>query len=127
MQVANNSTTTTTTTHIVRAYYDTWRNGIASFDAQRLRDLLAADFVYDGPIAGRRAGPEPFLIGLGRFVDTLKSMRMLQHIQAGDESAAVYDCDLTTPTGMFRFAEFLQIHNGKIQEIKLVFDATQFR
>src|SRR5438093_13488846 len=91
MQVASDSTTTTT--HIVRAYYDTWRNGMGSFDAQRLRDLLAADFVYDGPIAGRRAGPEPFLIGLGRFVDTLKSIPMLQRIQAGDESAAVYDCD----------------------------------
>jgi ketosteroid isomerase-like protein len=122
MLVANNSTT-----QIVRAYYDTWQNGMGSFDAGRLRDLLAPDFVYDGPIAGRRVGPESFVVGLGRFVNTLKSMRMLQQLQVGDESAAVYDCDLTSPAGTFRFAEFLRVRNGKIQEITLVFDATRFR
>jgi hypothetical protein len=114
-------------TQIVRAYYDAWQNGMGSFDEGRLRELLAPDFVYEGPIAGRRVGPEPFLIGLGRFVSTLKSMRMLQQLQVGDESAAVYDCDLTSPAGTFRFAEFLRVQNGKIQEIKLVFDATRFR
>ncbi len=122
MQVANESTT-----QIVRAYYDTWQNGMGSFDDGRLRELLAPDFVYEGPIAGRRVGPESFVIGLGRFVNTLKAMRMLQQLHAAGESAAVYDCDLTSPAGTFRFAEFLRIENDKIHEVKLVFDATQFR
>jgi ketosteroid isomerase-like protein len=122
MLVANDRTAA-----LVRAYYDTWQIGMGSFDEGRLRDLLAEDFVYEGPIAGRRPGVESFLIGLGRFASTLKRLRMLQQLYAEGESAAVYDCDLTSPAGTFRFAEFLRVKDDKIQEVKLVFDATQFR
>ena len=35
---------TDTSTDLITAYYDTWKNGIASFDEARLRGMLAQDF-----------------------------------------------------------------------------------
>jgi ketosteroid isomerase-like protein len=115
------------TTKVIEAYYATWKNGIASFDEAGLRDILGADFVYEGPIAGRRPGVESFTQGLKAFVKTLKSMRMIAQVRNGNEAAFLYDCDVSQPAGTFRFAEFVRVGDGRIQEVKLVFDATEFR
>jgi hypothetical protein len=45
---------------------------------------------------------------------------------ASETSPLLYDCDVSQPVGTFCFAEFLRINDGKIQEIKLFFDATGF-
>jgi len=116
-----------TTTELVNAYYSTWKNGIESFDEARLRGMLAPDFVYEGPIAGRRPGADSFVRGLTGFVKTLKALRMLSELHVGKEAAFLYDCDVSQPEGTFRFAEFLRVDDGKIHEIRLVFDATEFR
>jgi ketosteroid isomerase-like protein len=115
------------TTDVIEAYYATWQNGIGSFDEAGLRRLLAADFVYDGPIAGRRPGVESFTQGLKAFVKTLNRLRMIAQLRNGNEAAFLYDCDVSQPAGTFRFAEFLRVGDGQIHEIKLVFDATEFR
>ena len=115
------------TTDVTEAYYATWQNGIDSFDEAGLRGLLAADFVYEGPIAGRRPGVESFMQGLKAFVKTLQSLHMIAHLRNGSEAAFLYDCDVSQPAGTFRFAEFLRIGDGQIHEVKLVFDATEFR
>ena len=116
-----------TVSELVDAYYATWRNGIATFDEAGLRALLADDFVYNGPIAGRRPGMESFVQGLKNFVRTLVQLRVLSRLEGGDEAALLYDCDLSQPSGTFRFAEFLRVGDGKIHEVRLVFDATEFR
>ena len=117
------------TLELVRAYYDCWKDGIRSFDEARLRSLLAPDLVFEGPIAGRRVGAEPFIKGLRGFVETLEGLRMIQQLQLGDEAAFLYDCDLTAPAGTFRFAEFLRFDQDRqrIREVRIVFDATRFR
>jgi ketosteroid isomerase-like protein len=115
------------TTDVIEAYYATWQNGIDSFDEAGLRRLLAADFVYDGPIAGRRPGAESFVQGLKAFVRTLESMRVLSQLRNKNEAAFLYDCDVSQPAGTFRFAEFLRLGDGQIHEVRLVFDATEFR
>jgi len=115
------------TTDVIEAYYATWRNGIDAFDEAGLRRLLAADFVYEGPIAGRRPGVESFVPGLKAFVKTLQGLRMIAQLRNGSEAAFLYDCDVSQPASTFRFAEFLRIGDGQIHEIKLVFDATEFR
>src|SRR6266852_9015403 len=115
------------TTDVIEAYYATWRKGISSFDEAGLRALLAADFVYEGPIAGRRPGVESFMQGLKAFVKTLQSLHMIAQLRNGSEAAFLYDCDVSQPAGTFRFAEFLRIGDGQIHEVKLVFDATEFR
>jgi hypothetical protein len=113
------------TAALVDAYYESWKRGIASFDEDRVRGLLAPDLAFDGPIAGRRTGAEPFLQGLARFVATITAFHPLQQIHTETEAAAIYDCDL--PGGRVRFAEFFRIAGDRIQAITLLFDADRFQ
>lgn len=113
------------TAELVQAYYGSWKNGIASFDEARVRDILAPDLEFEGPIAGKRTGAEPFIKGLARFVESRRDHRVLQEVQGGNEAACLYDADL--PGGTMRFAEFFRVEGDRIQSIKLVYDADQYR
>jgi ketosteroid isomerase-like protein len=114
------------TADLVDAYYDSWKSGIASLDAARLGAILSEDLDFEGPIAGKRRGAAGFIAGLSRFVEGLQSpIRVIQQVDSGEGAAALYDADL--PEGSMRFAEFFQIAEGRIQSIRLVYDAAQYR
>jgi hypothetical protein len=115
------------TTELVTAYYDSWKSGIASYDENLVRGILAANLEFEGPLAGKRDSAEAFLPGLAAFVKAVKTVRFVQQVFAGNQAAVLYDCDLSMPAGTFRFVEFFVVENDKIQAIKLVFDATEFR
>lgn len=111
---------------LVQAYYDSWSRGGAAFDEARLRDTLAPDLRFDGPIAGTRTGAEAFLARVGSFAKAIVATRMLREVHADTESAMLYDCDFASG-GTLRFAEFIRVAGGKIAGIALVFDAAEFR
>ncbi len=114
------------TADLISAYYDCWRDGIASFDEPGVNGVLAEDLDFEGPIAGKRQGAAGFIAGLKRFVEGLQApIRMVQRVASDDRAAALYDADL--PSGTMRFAEFFQVDGGRIQAIKLVYDAAQYR
>ena len=116
----------TETAELIDAYYDSWRNGIGSFDQTRVGAILAEDLDFEGPIAGKRTGAAGFIGGLRRFVEGLQApISLLQRVGSGDEAAVLYDADL--PEGRMRFAEFFVIDGGRIRAIKLLYDATQYR
>jgi ketosteroid isomerase-like protein len=116
----------TETAELVDTYYDSWKNGIGSFDQARLGAILAEDLDFEGPIAGRRTGAAGFIGGLRRFVEGLQApIRILQQVGSGDEAAVLYDADL--PGGTMRFAEFFVVEDGRIRAIKLLYDAAQYR
>lgn len=121
----NTTSTAERTAALVDAYYESWQGGIASFDEGRVRGLLAPDLAFDGPIAGRRTGAEPFLQGLARFVSTITAFHPLQQVRTATEAAALYDCEL--PGGRVRFAEFLRTDGDRIKAITLVYDAGEFQ
>ncbi len=111
---------------LVRAYYGSWQNGIATFDKERLSEILADDLDFEGSIAGRRRGAAGFIIGLQRFVEGLKSpIQVQQQVEADDLAAVLYDAEI--PGGSMRFAEFFRVEHGRIASIKLLYDAAQYR
>jgi len=112
---------------LVAAYYDSWKDGIASFDEERVRSILAPDLKFEGPIAGKRAGREPFIKGLADFVRSVRTYQEIQRTQGGDESSALYECNLGVSGEPLRFAEFFRVQDGLIQEIRLVYDPSEFR
>jgi ketosteroid isomerase-like protein len=115
-----------TVVKIVQAYYDTLTGGIASFDeGQRLRTILASDFVFEGPIAGRAVGAERFIRGVAGFIETVRTVNMLRQLHAEHMAAALYEAEM--PGATVRFAEFFQIADGKIQSIELVYDPAEYR
>jgi len=110
---------------LVQAYYDTLKDGMASFDEDRLRRILAPDLVFEGPIAGRHVGAEGFIKGVAGFAETMRGLTMLQQLNAGNAAAALYDAEM--PGGIVRFAEFFQTADGKIQSLRLLYDAHEYR
>src|SRR5712692_9127561 len=114
------------TAELIGAYYDSWRDGISSFDPAHLAAILADNLDFEGPIAGKRQGATGFIGGLRRFVEGLQApIRFLQLVNSDDQAAALYDA--VRPNGTMRFAEFFQVEGGRIQAIKLVYDAAQYR
>ena len=116
----------TKTADLVDAYYESWRDGSASFDERRLGAIIADDLDFEGPIAGKRKGAAGFIGGLKRFVEGLQApIRVLHHVDSGNQAAVLYDADL--PEGTMRFAEFFDVDGGRIRAIRILYDATQYR
>jgi ketosteroid isomerase-like protein len=111
---------------LIGDYYASWKEGISTFDEARVRGVLAENLDFEGPIARKRQGAAGFVGGLKRFVEGLRApIHFLQEIHSSDQAAVVYDADL--PEGTMRFAEFFQVGEGRIQSIKLLYDAAQYR
>jgi hypothetical protein len=118
--------TNTKTAELIEGYHGSWRGGITSFDEARVTSVLADDLDFEGPIAGKRRGAAGFVGGLTRFVEGLRGpISVLQTIDSGDQAAVLYDAEL--PEGTMRFAEFFHVGDGRIQSIKLLYDAAQYR
>jgi ketosteroid isomerase-like protein len=111
---------------LISDYYASWKEGISTFDEARVQGVLAENLDFEGPIAGKRQGAAGFVGGLKRFVEGLRApIRILQDIKSNNQAAVLYDADL--PEGTMRFAEFFQVADGRIQSIRLLYDAAQYR
>ncbi len=119
-------TTTLETAALVSAYYGSWQNGISSFNAASLQEMLAEDLDFEASIAGKRRGGAGFIAGLQRFVEGLKApISVQQRVEAADLAAVLYDAEI--PGGSMRFAEFFRIEGGRIASLKLLYNAAQYR
>src|SRR5438093_361157 len=96
MKEKNMGTAMTEAATLVRAYYGSWQNGIATFDKERLTEILAEDLDFEGSIAGKRRGAAGFIIGLQRFVEGLKSPIQVQQQVEADDLAARTSARLTS-------------------------------
>jgi SnoaL-like domain len=122
------TTATRTASDLVSAYYASWTGGgPEAFDEATLRDILAPDLVFDGPLAGHRVGAEGFIRGVQAVGAACTSFSMIQQLAQGNDLAVLYDCELTRPAGTHRFSEFFRIENGRIQSINLLYDGTEWR
>lgn len=113
------------TDQLVQIYYDTLKDGMASFDEDRLRTILASDLLFEGPIAGRHVGAEGFIQGVAGFAGTMRGLTMLRQLHTRDAAATLYDAEM--PGGTVRFAEFFEIADGKIQSLRLLYDAHEYQ
>ena len=109
---------------VVHVYYSILKGGMASFDEQRLREILAPELDFHGPIAGHRIGAEPFIKGVRGFAATMRGLTMLQQLCTEDAAAALYDAEM--PGGTVRFAEFFQVKDDRIQSLTLLFDPAEY-
>jgi ketosteroid isomerase-like protein len=109
----------------IAAYYDSWKDGIATYDESSARATLAPDLLFEGPVAGQVRGAEPFLGGLKQFVQLMRSFRLVQRVETANEAAVLYDCDFDGGVTM-RFVEFFRVEDGRIQELRLLFDPATF-
>ncbi len=111
-------------TSTIETYYEILQAGPEGFDPEKLRSILAADLVFEGPIAGHRVGAEPFCKGVVGFVTALERLEMRQLLVMPDQAAALYDAEL--PGGSCRFAEFFELDAGVITTLRLLFDPKRY-
>lgn len=107
-------------TSTIETYYEILQAGAQGFDPEKLRAILAANLVFEGPIAGHRVGAEPFCKGVVGFVTALEHLEMRQLLAMPGQAASLYDAEL--PGGNCRFAEFFEIDAGVITTLRLLFD-----
>lgn len=113
------------TAAVVHEYYEVLAGSPGSFDPERLSRILTPDLDFEGPIAGHRVGAEFFVKGASGFAETARSVTMLHQMWSGRSAAALYDAEL--PGGTVRFAEFFDVDGGRIQKLRLLYDATEYR
>lgn len=114
-----------TSRRVIDTYYDTLMGGMTSFNEERLREILAPELCFEGPIAGRRVGAAGFVKGVTGFTETMHGLVMLSRLDAGNQVATLYDAEM--PGGRVRFAEFFEVAGGRIESIRLLYDATEYR
>ena len=110
------------TRQLIETYYQAWTTG----DLVTARRCLADDLDFKGSIDTFHKADD-FLGELKRFHGMLRGVKLLTSYFDQDGAAMLYDCDTATPAGVIRTAEFFSTSNGKITEIRLVFDASELR
>ena len=107
------------TREVVRGYYDAW----TSRDLDRARGYLADDLDFQGSLR-RYTRADDFIPALEQFLQILEDVRLLKELYEGEDAMMLYDCE-TGPAGTIRTAEAFTVRDGKIREIRLVFDPTE--
>jgi ketosteroid isomerase-like protein len=107
------------TRDVVRGYYDAW----TSRDLGRARGYLADDLEFQGSLR-RFSRADDFIPALEQFLQILEDVRLLKELYEGDDAMMLYDC-MTGRAGTIRTAEAFTVRDGKIRDIKLVFDPTE--
>lgn len=106
-------------------YYRILGAGIDAYaDGRDLLSLLAEDFVFDGPIAGRMAGGARFAHGVRGFIEAAKQLTPLQAVVTSTGAAVLYDAEL--PGGVVRFSEFFELDGDKIREVCILYNPTDY-
>ncbi len=105
---------------VVGGYCDAWTNG----DMTKARTFLADDLDFQDSV-NRFQTADAFIEALAQFYAIFNEARFLKKMHDDDSAFLLYDCSIKTPGGALRCAEYFRVANGKIREIRLVFDATE--
>lgn len=106
----------------IEGYTEAWTQG----DLQRARSYLADDLRFEGSIFSF-SNADDLIAALKGFPDMLERIDVRRRFFDDGGGALIYDCVTTGPVGVIRHAEFFEVEDGKITEIRLVFDATELR
>jgi ketosteroid isomerase-like protein len=108
--------------NLVRKYHEAWTQR----DMATARSCLADDLDFQGSIDTFSSADE-FIATLTGFAQMLARVDLLQEFYTDDAAALLYDCVTNSPAGTIRTAEFFALRDGKIANIRLMFDATALR
>lgn len=111
-----------TTRKIIEGYTGAWSSG----DLEAARFYLADDLQFRGSVDNFNDA-DSLIRALSVFLPILKSINMISTFYHEDEAIQMYDCVTDSPAGTIRTVEYFKLEDGKIKEIKLIFDASELR
>jgi limonene-1,2-epoxide hydrolase len=94
-------------------------------DFTAARKLLRDDLTFRGPIDTFHS-PEPYIESLKKLHDIIQRVDVKRIFADGDDACILYDMVTNTPAGTAFIAEWYQVKDDKIAEIRVVFDARPF-
>lgn len=120
MTETDTTKTRSTALTTARAYYDAW----TSYDFDRAMTFLAEDLLAHTP-AGRLAGAEAFRAFMEPFTQSVTRTELIAAF--GDERTALLMYDTAThPVPSAPGAECLTVVDGRITELRIIFDNAPF-
>ncbi|MEV6205168.1 hypothetical protein AB0M64_35155 [Streptomyces sp. NPDC051771] len=114
------TTATTTTRATVRAYHQArFRSDIPAATRN-----LAEPFHFQSPLLTSHS-PHDHLSGLEAFLGIVTGVDLISELYGESEATLIYDVHTSIPTiGTQRTAEHFHLTSGRIDTIRLIFDAT---
>lgn len=109
-------TTTRTPADTMTAYFDAWRR----HDAESLRDVLADDVVFDGPLA-HVEGLEDNLASLHGLLGIVTDVVARHVFVDGPDVCTVYDLH-TTAADPILTVNWARVQDGRVRTLRAVFD-----
>jgi ketosteroid isomerase-like protein len=110
------TTTTRTPADTMTAYFDAWRR----HDAESLRDVLADDVVFDGPM-GHVEGLEDNVAALHGLLGIVTDVAIRTVFVDGPDVLTVYDLH-TTEAEPILTVNWAHVVDGRATTIRAVFD-----
>ena len=107
---------------VIERYTEAWTRG----DLQKARTFLADDLRFEGSMFSFSNADDLIAVVQG-FPDILERVDIHRRLFDDRGGVLLYDCVTTGPAGVIRHAEFFDVEDGKITQIRLVFDATELR
>jgi len=110
----------------LREYYRVLVAGADAFDkGQSLRMLLSDHLDFTGSLAGHIPdATDGFLHGVGGFISTVRSIKVVRETHDEQGSAVLYDAEM--PGGTVRFAEFFTFRDSVIDTLNLHYDGQDY-
>jgi ketosteroid isomerase-like protein len=102
------------------AYHRAW----TGHDMDKAMGYIADDIVCDGP-AGRVEGADAFRNFMGPFVEILTSSELVAAYGDDEKAVVVYDTS-TVPVKDAPGAEVVTVRDGKIANMRIIFDRLPF-
>jgi limonene-1,2-epoxide hydrolase len=93
------------------------------------KKVLADDITFTGP-AAQASGLEAFIKLNEGFMGMVRGNRMKKAVEAGDFVITQVEVDVAMPSGKtitLDMNEWYEVRDGKIQSIKVYYDADEFR
>ena len=93
------------------------------------KDVIAEDITFDGP-AAQVAGRRSFIELNEGFMGMVRGNRMKRAVEAGEFVITQVEIDVAMPSGKtitLDMNEWYEVKTGKIQSIKVYYDAEEFR
>ena len=107
---------------IIEAYHEAW----IKKDLAKARTFLADKLAFAGSM-DTFSNADDFMKSLEMLMGMVNSVGLINAYYDENGGVQLYDVITLSPAGTIRTAEFFSVSNGKISDIKLVFDATELK
>jgi hypothetical protein len=102
-----------------------YQRAFGSGDVATARSLLADDLHFKGPFEEFN-NAEEYMNSIARLAQIVTGTDVKKVLAEGDDVVTIYDLHTNTPAGTSNIAEWATVKGGKIQTIRVFFDARPF-